>query len=196
MDLIPLPKMSEFLIEEFIEPMGLTESEVSEGAGVPLNELQLLLADKQELTLEQSEKLGAYFGVSSILFYDIQRDLKERVAVNAKIRKQKKEEFVECYKTVMDVMGLPLDDDAVATEDNGSSGTGAVYLTVEEAAKIMEQSRRAVRHYCGNGILAGAKKVELYRKGKLDWLIPYASVEALLEHLDRPSKLKKAVTEV
>ena len=81
MDLIPLPQMSEYLLDDFMIPMGLTAREVSEGTGIPLAEMRALLADMQEITPELSEKLGEFFGVSSMLFYDIQEELKERAGV-------------------------------------------------------------------------------------------------------------------
>lgn len=80
-NMIPLPRMSEFLLEEFMIPMELTATEVSEGTGIPLYDVEAILRDEQEITPEQSEKLGSYFGVSDMLFYDIQEDLKERAGV-------------------------------------------------------------------------------------------------------------------
>ena len=49
--------------------------------GIPLAELRALLADEKEVMPELSRRLGAFFGVSSMLFYDIQEELKERAAV-------------------------------------------------------------------------------------------------------------------
>lgn len=77
-NLIPLPRMSDYLSDEFMIPMNLTAKEVSEGTGIPLYELKALLADMQEVTPEVSEKLGEYFGISPMLFYNIQQDLKRR----------------------------------------------------------------------------------------------------------------------
>ena len=71
--------MSEYLLEDFMLPMGLTANEVSAGAGIPLDTLWALLTDKQQVTQELSKKLGSYFGVSGELFYDIQQDLNERL---------------------------------------------------------------------------------------------------------------------
>ncbi len=79
--LIPLPKMSEYLLEDFMIPMGLTEQELAKGADIPLVELRAVLADEQEVTPELSKKLGVFFGVSDMLFYDIQEELKERAGV-------------------------------------------------------------------------------------------------------------------
>ena len=75
---ISLPSMSEYLLDDFMTPMGLTAQDVSEGACIPLREVKAVLSDKQEITPEISRKLGKYFGVSEMLFFDIQNELKER----------------------------------------------------------------------------------------------------------------------
>ena len=80
-NLIPLPRMSDYLVGEFMIPMNLTAEEVSEGTGIPLYEIRALLADEQEVTPEISERLGKYFGVSAMLFYNIQQNLKKRAGV-------------------------------------------------------------------------------------------------------------------
>ena len=83
MNLIPLPRMSEYLLEDFMIPMGLTANEVSAGTGIPLHELHRILADDQELTPTQASRLSSFFGVSCDLFYDLQEELKERAGVRA-----------------------------------------------------------------------------------------------------------------
>lgn len=80
-DMIELPRMSEYLLDEFMIPMNLTARDLSQGTGIPLNDITAMLADMQEITPEISLKLGKYFGVSDMLFYDIQQDLKERAGV-------------------------------------------------------------------------------------------------------------------
>ena len=75
---IPLPRMSEFLLEEFMLPMHIDARTLSEGTGIPLWELQAMLRDEEDVTPENSKRLGSFFGVSDMLFYDIQEDLKER----------------------------------------------------------------------------------------------------------------------
>ena len=76
--LISLPRMSEYLLDDFMTPMGLTVQDISEGTGIPLREMKAVLSDEQEITPEISRKLGKYFGVSEMLFFDIQNELKER----------------------------------------------------------------------------------------------------------------------
>ena len=80
MDLIPLPRMSEYLLDDFMIPMGLTVHEVSEGTGIPLNEMRALLADDEEVTPELSKKLGTFFGISENIFYRLQQDIDSRNA--------------------------------------------------------------------------------------------------------------------
>ena len=80
MDRIPLPQVSEFLYDEFMLPMNIDAHTLAKGANIPLDIVQSILADTQEITPEISEKLGAFFGVSSMLFYDIQQDIYSRNA--------------------------------------------------------------------------------------------------------------------
>ncbi len=75
---IPIPPMSEFLLEEFLKPMNITVHELAQEANIPENELKAILADEGNITPEISYKLGAFFGVSKDLFFNIQTDLISR----------------------------------------------------------------------------------------------------------------------
>ena len=75
---IPVPKFSEFLLEEFMIPLQLDAQTLSLGAHIPLNEVQAILRNETEITPEESAQLGAYFGVSDRVFYDMQSALKAR----------------------------------------------------------------------------------------------------------------------
>ena len=75
---IPIPLMSDFLYEDFMLPMNIDARAVANGADLPLEEVQSILANDSKITPEISEKLGNFFGVSSMLFYDIQRDICRR----------------------------------------------------------------------------------------------------------------------
>ena len=82
MTLIPLPRMSEFLLNDFMLSMGINAQVLSYGAGIPINEVQAILNDEINITPEISQKLGAFFGVSGSLFSDIQSDLFKRENVS------------------------------------------------------------------------------------------------------------------
>lgn len=70
-----IPMMSEFLYEDFMLPLNIDAKTVAIGADLPLEELQSILADDSKITPEISEKLGKFFGVSSMLFYDSEASL-------------------------------------------------------------------------------------------------------------------------
>ena len=84
MTFIPLPRMSEFLSNDFMLPMGINAQVLSYCAGIPINEVQAILNlnDEINITPEISQKLGAFFGVSGSLFSDIQSDLFKRENVS------------------------------------------------------------------------------------------------------------------
>ena len=77
-NLIPLPRMSEYLLDDFMTPMNLTAEDLSKGTRISLSDISAILADAQDVTPDISQKLGAFFGVSTMLFYDIQQNLKAR----------------------------------------------------------------------------------------------------------------------
>ena len=79
MDKIPVPPLSEFLIEEFLKPMGLTAIDLSKGTGIPITEVYGLLRDEIEMTPELSAKIGTFFGISENVFYKLQNSIRERM---------------------------------------------------------------------------------------------------------------------
>ena len=77
---IPVPPLSEFLVEEFMRPMGITVNDLSKGAGISLPEAYALVQDKIKVTPELSKKLGTFFGISENIFYRLQQDIDRRNA--------------------------------------------------------------------------------------------------------------------
>ncbi len=78
MNRIPIPPISEFLYEDFMLPLCLDALTVSNMADIPLADIRGILADETEITPEISAKLGAVFGISPMLFYNIQCDINTR----------------------------------------------------------------------------------------------------------------------
>ncbi len=72
---IPTPKMSEFLIEEFMKPLHLSAYKLAKGIGVPVSRIQDILHDRRKVTVDTSVRLARYFGMSDLFFYNIQTDL-------------------------------------------------------------------------------------------------------------------------
>ena len=72
---IPTPKMSEVLFEDFMKPLGLSAYKLAKGIGVPVSRIQDILHDRRKVTVDTSVRLGRYFGMSDLFFYNIQTDL-------------------------------------------------------------------------------------------------------------------------
>ncbi|MBQ1879632.1 MAG: HigA family addiction module antidote protein [Bacilli bacterium] len=80
MSKIEMPKMSEILKEEFMEPLGISASRLANDIGVSISRIQGILRDKRRITADTSIRLGRYFGVSNRYFIDIQSDIDIRNA--------------------------------------------------------------------------------------------------------------------
>ena len=89
--LIPTPKISEILYEEFMEPLHISAYKLAHEIDVPVSRIQDILHDRRKITVDTSIRLGRYFGVSEMYFIDIQNDIDAR---NAKI------EMAESYNKI------------------------------------------------------------------------------------------------
>lgn len=74
-DRITAPKMSEILLEEFMNPLGLSAYMLAKEIHVPVSRIQDILHDRRKITADTSIRLGRFFGVSDKYFLDIQNDL-------------------------------------------------------------------------------------------------------------------------
>ena len=72
---IPIPKMSEVLLEDFMKPLHLSAYKVAKDIGVPVSRIQDILHDRRKITVDTSVRLARYFGMSDLFFYNIQTDL-------------------------------------------------------------------------------------------------------------------------
>jgi len=77
---IPVPKISEILLEEFMKPMGISTYRLAKDIHVPVSRIQAILADKRKITVDTSLRLGKYFGVSDRYFLNLQDDIDIREA--------------------------------------------------------------------------------------------------------------------
>ena len=74
-ELIPVPKMSEVLNEEFMQPLGLSAYRVAKDIMVPVSQIQEILQDKRKITADTDLRLCKYFGMSKGFFLRLQMDL-------------------------------------------------------------------------------------------------------------------------
>ena len=75
---IELPTVGEILRVEFIEPLGMTSCDLAKEIGVSPSSLEEILQDRRRLTLDTSQRLAKYFGVTETYFLDIQNDIELR----------------------------------------------------------------------------------------------------------------------
>lgn len=78
--MIETPKISEILLEEFMQPYGITAYGLAKSIKVPVSRIQDILHDRRKITADTSIRLGRYFGVSDRYFLDMQVDIDIRNA--------------------------------------------------------------------------------------------------------------------
>ena len=93
---INTPKMGEILLEEFMEPNGISAYMLAKEIHVPVSRVQDILHDRRKVTADTSLRLAKFFGVSDRFFLDIQNDidirqLKETLAAEIKSIKEFKQ---------------------------------------------------------------------------------------------------------
>ena len=72
---IETPKVSEILLEEFMEPFGISAYRLAKDINVPVSRIQDILHDRRAITVDTSLRLGKYFGVSDMYFLNLQNDI-------------------------------------------------------------------------------------------------------------------------
>lgn len=77
-DYIETAKMSEILLEEFMEPLGISAYRLAKDINVPVSRIQDILHDRRRVSADTSIRLGKYFGLSSRYFLNLQDDIDVR----------------------------------------------------------------------------------------------------------------------
>ena len=68
-DRLPNPHPGEILLEDFLKPMGLNQSELARAIGVPPRRINEIVLGKRAVTAEETDLLlTRYFGLSEGLF--------------------------------------------------------------------------------------------------------------------------------
>lgn len=86
-DMLPNPHAGEILLEDFLKPMRLSQSQLARAIGVPPRRINEIVLGKRAVTAETDLLLTRYFGLSEGLFLRLQAayDL-ERAKVSLKDR--------------------------------------------------------------------------------------------------------------
>jgi addiction module HigA family antidote len=69
----------EVLLEDFMKPLGITPHQLSAHTGLPLSDIRELLQGKRPITPDIANLLGAYFGMESRYWLNLQATYDARV---------------------------------------------------------------------------------------------------------------------
>ncbi len=77
------------LLEEFLEPMGITQNQLAKDIKVPANRISQIIHGKREITADTALRLGKYFGIEPEFWINLQ------MRYNMKIAKSKLEKIID-----------------------------------------------------------------------------------------------------
>lgn len=84
---ILLPKISDVLKDEFMDPYGISAYTLAKEIHVPVSRIQGVISNKSKITVDMSLRLGRFFGVSDRYFLNIQNDIDIR-SISKQIKKE------------------------------------------------------------------------------------------------------------
>lgn len=73
-DLLPNPHPGEILLEEFLQPLGLSQNALARAINVPPRRINELVLGKRAVTADTDLRLARYFGLSDGFFLGLQSD--------------------------------------------------------------------------------------------------------------------------
>ena len=73
-DRLPNPHPGEILLEEFLKPMGLSQSALARAVGVPPRRINEVVLGRRAVTAETDLLLTRFFGLSEGIFLGLQAD--------------------------------------------------------------------------------------------------------------------------
>ena len=75
---LPIDPPGTILLEEYLEPMGLTQKEVAIATGIPYVRFNEIIKGKRRISAEYSLRLGRYFGQHESFWQHLQADTELR----------------------------------------------------------------------------------------------------------------------
>ena len=92
----------DILLEEFLKPMEITQSQLAKDINVPANRVSQLIHCKREITADTALRLGRYFGIEPEFWLNLQsrynmkiaqRKVGQKIAKEVKVRIPQKDLF-------------------------------------------------------------------------------------------------------
>lgn len=71
---IPYPHPSEILMQEFLEPLGITQYRLAKEIGVPQRRIGEIVAGKRRVTVDTGLRLSRFFDMSDDFWAGLQSD--------------------------------------------------------------------------------------------------------------------------
>lgn len=71
---LPNPRPGEILLEEFLKPMGLSQTALAHAISVPPRRINEIVLGKRAITADTDLRLARYFGLSDGFFLQLQTD--------------------------------------------------------------------------------------------------------------------------
>ncbi len=82
-DKIPPITSGAILMEEFLEPMGITQHKLAVAVGVPPRRINEIAHGKRRITADTALRLGRYFGMSAQFWINLQSHYDLEVELDA-----------------------------------------------------------------------------------------------------------------
>ncbi len=76
--MIKTPTIGEILMEEFMQPMGLSAYRLAHDINVPVSRIQDILHNRRKISVDTALRLSRYFNLSEKYFINIQNDIEIR----------------------------------------------------------------------------------------------------------------------
>jgi len=95
----------EILLEEFLKPMDVSQSQLARDINVPANRVSQIINDKRDITADTALRLGIFFGIEPEFWLNLQ------VRYNMKLAKERLGRQIENEVRVFQMgnrSGLPL----------------------------------------------------------------------------------------
>jgi addiction module HigA family antidote len=80
---VPYPHPGEILMEEFLNPMGITQYRLAKELGVPQRRIGEIVAGKRSVTADTALRLSRFFGMSEGFWVGLQADYDAAIAKDA-----------------------------------------------------------------------------------------------------------------
>ncbi|MCP4680848.1 MAG: HigA family addiction module antidote protein [Desulfobacterales bacterium] len=87
------------LLEEFLEPMGITQNLLAKDINVPANRISQIIHGKREITADTALRLGKYFGIEPEFWINLQMRYNMKTAKSKLEKKIEKEVKVYFYES-------------------------------------------------------------------------------------------------